>query len=67
MFFDISIFIGLVISLILFSLLFFYLINILSFKNNISFIYILINLNILFVIITNKYKLYVNGIIFSFL
>ena len=67
MFFDVNIFIGLIISLILFNLLFFYLINILFFKNNILFIYIFINLNVLFIMIISKYKLYVNEIIFNFL
>jgi len=66
-FFDINISIGLIINLVLFSLSFFRLINILSFKNNVLFVYIFINLNILFVIIINKYKLYVNKVIFSFL
>ena len=65
-FFDISISIGLIISLILFNLLFFHLINILFSKNNILFVYIFINLNILFIMIINKYKLYVNKIIFKF-
>jgi len=67
MFSDVNIFIDLIINLILFSLSFFYLINISFFKNNISFIYIFTNSNILFIIITNKYKLYINKIIFNFL
>ena len=67
MFFDINIFIGLIINLALLSLSSFYLINILFFKNNILFVYIFINLNILFIIVINKYKLYVNKVIFNFL
>ena len=59
MFFNVNIFINLTINLILFNLLFFYLINILSFKNNVLSICIFINLNILFFIIINKYKLYI--------
>ena len=66
-FFNINIFIDLIINLILFNLLFFRLINILFFKNSVSFIYISINLNILFIMVINKYKLYINKIIFSFL
>ena len=67
MFFNVNISISLVINLAFFSLLFFRLINILFSKNNILFVYIFINLNILFIIIINKYKSYVNKIIFSFL
>jgi len=66
MFFNINIFIGLIINLTLFSLSFFRLINILFFKNSVLFVCIFINLNILFVIIISKYKLYVNKVIFSF-
>jgi len=66
MFFNISIFINLVINLVLFSLLSSRLINVLFFKNNISFVYIFINLNISFIIVISKYKLYVNGVIFNF-
>jgi len=64
---NINIFINLIINLTLFNLLSFHLINILSFKNNILSICILINLNALFVMIINKYKLYINKIIFNFL
>jgi len=67
MFFDVSIFIGLIISLILFNLLFFYLINVLFLKNSVLFICIFINLNVLFVIVISKYRLYINKVIFSFL
>jgi len=67
MFFDINIFTGLVISLALLNLLFFCLINALFPKNNVLFICIFINLNVLFVMVINKHKLYVNEVIFSFL
>jgi len=66
-FFNVNIFINLIINLTLFNLLFFYLINILSFKNSVLFVYILTNLNILFIVIINKYKSYVNKAIFNFL
>ena len=65
-FFDINIFTNLIINLVLLSLSSSRLINILSFKNNVLFVYIFTNLNILFVIIINKYKSYVNKAIFSF-
>jgi len=66
-FFNINIFINLAISLALLNLLSFYLINALFSKNSILFICIPTNLNTLFVIVINKYKLYINKVIFSFL
>ena len=66
-FFDINIFISLAINLTLLSSLFSYLINISFPKNSVLSVYIFINLNALFVMITNKYKSYVNKVIFSFL
>ena len=64
---NVSIFISLIISLALFNLLFFYLINVLFFKNSVLFVCIFINLNILFIVIINKYELYIDRVIFSFL